>query len=130
MIYDNIEIRNNLKEVYADVLTPEVLSAISALSHFNKIIKEVMTARINRRAERFQHKKRITFLDPESYISRTDIKVQDARNGKFEGAVIPKDLERQMDTRHRSCGKTKCASRNEYPQRCLCIAFWCRWLDV
>jgi len=95
MIYDNIEIRGNLKEVYADVLTPEVLSVLSALSHFNKIIKEVMATRINRRAERFQHKKRITFLDPESYISGTNIKVQDARDGKFEGSIIPKDLQRQ-----------------------------------
>ena len=58
MIYDNIEIRGNLKEVYADVLTSEVLSALSSLSHFNKTIKEVMTSRINRRAERFQRKKR------------------------------------------------------------------------
>ena len=95
MIYDNIEIRGNLKEVYADVLTPEVLSVLSALSHFNKIIKEVMASRIDRRAERFHHKKRITFLDPESYISGTNIKVQDARDGKFEGSIIPKDLQRQ-----------------------------------
>jgi malate synthase len=95
MIYDNIEIRGNLKEVYADVLTHEVLSVLSALSHFNKIIKEVMASRIDRRAERFQHKKRITFLDPESYILRTNLKVQDARNGKFEGSIIPKDLQRQ-----------------------------------
>ena len=58
MIYNNIQIRGNLKEVYVDVLTSEVLSALSSLSHFNKIIKEVMTSRINRRAERFQRKKR------------------------------------------------------------------------
>ena len=57
MIYNNIQIRGNLKEVYADVLTSEVLSSLSSLSHFNKIIKEVMTSRINRRAERFQRKK-------------------------------------------------------------------------
>ena len=95
MIYNNIQIRGNLKEVYADILTSEVLSALSSLSHFNKIIKEVMTSRINRRAERFQRKKRITFLDPESYISGTNIKVQDARDGKFEGSIIPKDLQRQ-----------------------------------
>jgi len=55
----------------------------------------VMASRIDRRAERFQHKKRITFLDPESYISGTNIKVQDARDGKFEGSIIPKDLQRQ-----------------------------------
>ena len=37
----------------------------------------------------------MTFLDPESFIPRTKIKVQDARDGKFEGAVIPADLQRQ-----------------------------------
>ena len=95
MIYDNMEIRGNLKEVYADVLTSEVLATLSSLSHFNRIIKEVMASRINRRAERFQHKKRITFLDHESYISRTNLKVQDARDGKFEGSIIPKDLQKQ-----------------------------------
>jgi malate synthase len=95
MIYNDIQIRGNLKEVYADILTSEVLSALCSLSHFNKIIKEVMTSRINRRAERFQRKKRITFPDPESYISRTNIKVQDARDGKFTGSIIPKDLQRQ-----------------------------------
>ncbi|HEX5151224.1 MAG TPA: malate synthase [Parafilimonas sp.] len=95
MIYDNMEIRGNLKDVYADVLTSEVLATLSSLSHFNKIIKEVMTSRINRRAERFQHKKRIAFPDHESYIPRTNLKVQDARDGKFEGSIIPKDLQRQ-----------------------------------
>ena len=40
-------------------------------------------------------RKRSHFLDPESFIPRTNIKVQDARDGKFEGAVIPADLQRQ-----------------------------------
>ena len=54
-----------------------------------------MTARIQRRAQRAEQKQRITFLDPESTIPRTSIKVQDAREGKFEGSVIPADLQRQ-----------------------------------
>ncbi|MEO6327957.1 MAG: malate synthase [Ginsengibacter sp.] len=92
---DHITINGNLQDAYSDVYTPEALAALSLLAHFNKEIKEAMTARIQRRAERQQQKKRLTFLDPESFIPRTKIKVQDARDGKFEGAIIPADLQRQ-----------------------------------
>lgn len=91
----NITINGNLRETYSDVYTPEALQAISALAHFNKDIKEAMTARIQRRAERYEQKKRIEFLPSDSFIPRTQIKVKDARDGKFEGAVIPADLQRQ-----------------------------------
>jgi len=90
-----MKIRNNLKESYSDVYTPEVLSVLSSMEHFNNDIKEVMASRIQRRAERQTHKMRIAFPDPESTIPRTSIKVKDAREGKFEGAVIPPDLQRQ-----------------------------------
>jgi len=92
---NNFKINGNIQEEYSDVYTPEVLTALSSLAHFNKDIKEAMTARIKRRQERQQQKKRITFLDPESFIPRTKIKVQDARDGEFEGAIIPADLQRQ-----------------------------------
>ena len=91
----NFKINDNLQAAYSDVYTPEVLSALSSLAHFNKDIKEAMAARIKRRADRQQQKKKISFLDPESFIPRTQIKVQDAREGKFEGSVIPADLQRQ-----------------------------------
>lgn len=90
-----LSINENLKTAYPDVYTPEALAALAALAPFNKDIKEAMAARLKRRSERQQQKKRITFLDPEAYIPRTHIKVQDARDGKFEGAVIPADLQRQ-----------------------------------
>jgi malate synthase len=92
---NNIIILNNLKEVYSDIFTSEVLTILSSLAHFNKDIKEVMASRLKRRTACQQEKKRIDFLDPESYIPRTKIRVQDARDGKFEGAVIPADLQRQ-----------------------------------
>ena len=92
---NNITINGNLQETYSDIYTPEALEALSSLAHFNKEIKEAMAARIKRRADRQLQKKRIEFPDPESYIPRTGIKVQDARDGKFEGAVIPADLQRQ-----------------------------------
>ncbi len=90
-----MEIRNNLKEAYGDVYTSEVLSALSALAHFNNDIKDIMASRIRRRAERQKNKMRIAFLDPESIIPRTNIKVKDVRDGRFEGTVVPADLQRQ-----------------------------------
>ena len=92
---NTITINGNLQQAYADIYTPEALSALSALTHFNREIKEAMTARIQRRKDRREQKKRITFSDAESFIPRTAIKVQDARDGRFEGAVIPADLQRQ-----------------------------------
>ncbi len=91
----DIIIRSNLKELYRDIYTAEVLSTLSSLSHFNAEIKSIMSARLKRRAERQKNKQRITFLDPESVIPRTNIKVKDAREGKFIGTPIPHDLQRQ-----------------------------------
>lgn len=91
----DIEIRNELDRSYSDVLTPAVLDAVRALAHFDRDRKEVMRARIERRAARFRNKQRITFLDPSSMIPRTHIRVQDARDGNFIGSEIPSDLQRQ-----------------------------------
>lgn len=95
MIKNTINIRDNLKEKYSDVYTPEALSVLQSLSRFNKEVKDVMAARIRRRAERQRKERRISFLDPVGTIPRTDIRVQDARDGNFEGSAIPKDLQRQ-----------------------------------
>lgn len=91
----DINIRSNLKELYKDIYTADVLFALVTLSHFNSDIKALMAARLKRRAERQQNKKRIAFLNPESTIPRTNLKVRYAREGKFEGAAIPHDLQRQ-----------------------------------
>ena len=95
MPYPTITIRENLQDRYPDVYTDEVLSALAALAHLNTRIKAVMAARMQRRAARQQRKTRISFLDPESTIPGTTIQVQDARDGNFEGGVIPADLQRQ-----------------------------------
>ena len=92
---NDLIINDNLQQTYSDVYTPKVLDALTSLAHFNKDVKEAMSARIQRRSERQLQKKRITFLDPDSLIPRTNIKVKDAREGNFEGAVIPADLQRQ-----------------------------------
>ena len=95
MQYHSFDIRSNLQEIYRDVYSPEALGALAALAHFNQDIKKAMAERVERRMERIQQNKRITFLDPESLIPGTEIRVQDARDGLFEGAVIPQDLQCQ-----------------------------------
>lgn len=92
---DSIIIRDNLKEEYKDIYTNDVLSALNALARFNKEVKNMMSERIKLRNDRHKNKLRITFLDPESTIAGTNIRVKDAREGKFEGSVIPHDLQRQ-----------------------------------
>ncbi|MCH8013876.1 MAG: malate synthase, partial [Candidatus Dadabacteria bacterium] len=90
-----LQIRDGLENEYPDVYTPEVIDALKALSVFNKDQKMLMEKRYARRAQRFRNKERIRFLDSHDFIPRTNIKVQDARDGKFIGSEIPHDLQRQ-----------------------------------
>jgi malate synthase len=90
-----IQIRNTVRHTYADVYTPEVLAALNALAMFNAPIKRLMNARLQRRKERQLHSTRIGFLDDGGIIGGTSIRVKDAREGNFDGSVIPKDLQRQ-----------------------------------
>ena len=92
---DPIEIRAGLREEYHDVYTHEALGAITALAPLDADIKRVMRSRIERRTRRFRNRARIAFLDPDATIAGTPIRVQDARDGSFEGSPIPHDLERQ-----------------------------------
>ena len=90
-----LEIRGNLENDYPDILTDEALDALNALAGLDKDRQALMKARIERRNTRAQNQQRISFLDPNSTIGRTNIKVQDARDGNFAGTAIPKDLQRQ-----------------------------------
>jgi malate synthase len=90
-----VEIRGNLTDTYADVLTPAARDALAALAHFDRDRKALMEARIRRRADRFRNRQRIAFLDPNDVIPRSDITVQQARDGDFTGSEIPPDLRRQ-----------------------------------
>ena len=89
------QIRATLETNYPDVFTTEALSALAALAPLDADRKAVMKARIARRAARIHDRQRIGFLDPGSVIPRTQIKVQDARDGRFIGSEIPRDLRRQ-----------------------------------
>ena len=90
-----LRIRDDLNRTYDDVYTREVLAALEALAEYNRDVKAVMAARIEKRAQRFRNRETIAFLDPHDTIAGTGISVEDARRGKFAGAEIPEDLKRQ-----------------------------------
>jgi malate synthase len=92
---DGLEIRNNLREMYADVYTPGVLDALVALAPMDRDRREVMAARLARRRRRAREREPIAFLDPGATIPRTRLTVRAARDGQFDGAEIPADLRRQ-----------------------------------
>jgi len=89
-----MEFRSTTK-AYPDLFTPAVLAALEALSPLNRDRRTVMEGRIARRLRRIRDGKGIEFLSPATLIPRTSIRVQDARDGNFEGSVIPRDLRRQ-----------------------------------
>jgi malate synthase len=90
-----LRIRDDLHRTHDDIYTPEAMAALEALAECNRDVKAVMAARIEKRARRFRNEEYITFLDPDGTIAGTDISVRDARDGKFRGAEIPEDLNRQ-----------------------------------
>ncbi len=90
-----LEIRGNLATAYDDVLTAEALRAIGALAPLNRDRAALMRERMARREERFHSRRPIGFLDPETLIPRCRLRVGDAREGRFVGGAIPRDLRRQ-----------------------------------
>ena len=90
-----LRVRDGLLESYGDVLTPAALEAVAALAPFEADRRELMRARIERRARRQRDHERIQFLPANATIGRTDITVSDARAGRFDGGAIPDDLQRQ-----------------------------------
>ena len=90
-----LEIRGGLEQSYGDVYTTEVIAAMSALASFNDDRRELLGLRLQRRLNRSRDNQGITFRAPDATIGRTDIKVQDARDGAFVGGEIPQDLRRQ-----------------------------------
>src|SRR4026208_76922 len=90
-----LEIRGGLDQQYPDVPPAEAMRVLEELGDLDAERKVVMAARIERRAARFRNKRRIELLDPKQRIPRPDLRVQDAREGKFIGSSIPHDLTRQ-----------------------------------
>jgi malate synthase len=90
-----LQIRSESKSQYPDVYIPEVLDALHALAPLDDERQALMAARLARRAGRIRNRERIRFLPAEGAIARTGIRVQDARDGRFVGSQIPRDLQRQ-----------------------------------
>src|ERR1700722_12155731 len=80
---------------YPDIYTPDVVSALQALGSLDARRYELMAEGTARRGGRACDRKPIEFLPEDAIIDGTSIKVADARAGRFEGAAIPRDLQRQ-----------------------------------
>ena len=91
----DLEIRSNLGESYSDIFTDSALEALGALAFLDRDRRAIMSARMQRRLFRSRNQERITFLDPQSRIPRTELSVARAREGHFDGAEIPADLQCQ-----------------------------------
>ena len=90
-----LQIRNNLASDYADIYTPAALDALGHMSQYNNEQKRLMAERTKRRLTRMRDHQPVGFLPADGEIKGTGIRVQDARDGNFVGAVIPHDLQRQ-----------------------------------
>ena len=91
----SLQFRRGVRDDYPDVYTGAALAALEALAPLDADRRQLMAERTARRLARQRERRRIAFLDPEALIPRTSIRVQDARDGNFEGSVIPADLQRQ-----------------------------------
>src|SRR6476469_2718274 len=87
--------RDGVLKAYPEVFSPAAVEALEGLAPLNRDQHELMARRIALRLARERGRQRITFLDPEALIPRTGIRVQDARDGNFDGSEIPADLMRQ-----------------------------------
>ena len=90
-----VRTREGVRDGYADVFTSAAMETIAALAPLDAERTRLMRARLERRAERRRSRTRIAFLDPDAVIAGTGLRVGDAREGRFDGSPIPRDLERQ-----------------------------------
>ena len=90
-----LDYRDSVLKAYPEVYSQAALEALEVLAPLNRDRRELMAKRIARRLTRERDHQRIAFLDAQELIPRTGIRVQDARDGNFEGSEIPADLKRQ-----------------------------------
>ena len=90
-----ITIARTALDGYPDVYTPGALATLEALASLDGRRLELMHSRIDRRRRRAADGEHLSFLPETAVIDGTTITVADARAGRFEGAVIPHDLQRQ-----------------------------------
>lgn len=88
-------IRGDLASRFEDVYTPAALATLDALATHEPRRRQLMAERIARRATRAAEGTPIGFLPDDALIGGTQLRVQDARDGHFQGADVPHDLQRQ-----------------------------------
>ncbi|MBI4867233.1 MAG: malate synthase [Candidatus Wallbacteria bacterium] len=89
------QVQSGVLERYGDVLTPAVFEAMAALAPSDEKRRRLMRERIERRRARAAGRQHLTFLAPETRIGASGLTAAEARAGRFEGAEIPPDLQRQ-----------------------------------
>jgi malate synthase len=90
-----ITISRTALDGFPDVYTPGALATLEALVPLDGRRLELMDSRIGRRRRRAAEGEHLSFLPETAVIDGTTITVANARAGRFEGAVIPNDLQRQ-----------------------------------
>lgn len=80
---------------YSDIYTDDALNALEHLAPYNAQQKELMSDRSDRRRIRIQNSNTPHFLLEDETIGNTSLTVKEAREGNFQGAEIPHDLQRQ-----------------------------------
>jgi len=90
-----VVVREGLQSAYPDLLTSATLDALEAVAPLNRERLELMRARIDRRRRRQERRERLGFLAADAPLPRSGLTVREAREGRFDGAEIPHDLQRQ-----------------------------------
>ena len=88
----DLEYRGNVATDYEDLFTPQAQDALALLSPLNEQRLDLMSQRMLRRAERHELGRGPSFLDSTGTIDGTELTVDAARAGDFEGSPIPADL--------------------------------------
>lgn len=90
-----------IQNAYNDILTPRTLQILDTLAPLSEQLAILREKRETTYIDRQKNQKKIGFLPEtnpdgtDALIPGTNITVKDARAGNFEGAPIPKDLQRQ-----------------------------------
>jgi len=90
-----LEFEQRARKEYPELWSTETLAALDALAPLDAERRQLMQNRMRRRIDRARSHRRMHFLDPDSFVGSTRIRVGEAREGRFVGPEIPADLKRQ-----------------------------------
>src|SRR2546423_1707712 len=91
----DLRIDDRARSAYADVLGPDVVATLNALTSFDVMRQDTMRRRLERRAARAGVGERIAFPDPAGGVPGPLPPAQTAGDGRFMGSAIPDARRRQ-----------------------------------